>query len=234
MEVQFSNNTKYTYHPPNSTNITLCFIPGFQSDFLSSNKSRLIHEIAIQHNWGFLSWNHSGMDSIYAWFQEGLRLIKCYKERIYIIGASCGLWIALLIAMETDIEGIMGIGGGVDVTEEWLGKEISIEDRNNRNYIWKRRTDYNQEGFYSIPITFLLDSRPALLMHRPCPIRCPVLLIHGQADNDVSILHARELYRHLNNNDHVSLVEIEDGDHRLSRSQDLDFIRNKLLAMIIE
>jgi pimeloyl-ACP methyl ester carboxylesterase len=53
---------------------------------------------------------------------------------------------------------------------------------------------------------------------------CPVHVIQGMADPDVPYAHALKLVEHLPADD-VTLSLVRDGDHRLSRPQDLDLIR---------
>lgn len=227
----FKDKLTFAYIPPTTTNnVTLCFIPGFRSDFMSSKKSCLVYEYAEKHGLGYLAWNHDERGSVVDWCRDGLDLVQsCPLKQHYYIGSSMGLWISLLLAEKTKPKGILGIGGGVDFTERWL-KELKVYDS---DYIWKRPSQYDIKGYYEIPVSFLIDSRPALIMTRTVQLDCPVYLIHGSLDTDVTIDHARELYHYLSSlTSTVQFHEIDDGDHRLSRSQDLDCIRHKIKLMI--
>ncbi|KAI7895991.1 Alpha/Beta hydrolase protein [Mucor mucedo] len=228
---RFKNKLTFAYKPAAITNknVTLCFIPGFRSDFESSKKSSLVYEYAQEHGLGFLAWNHGETGSVVDWCRDGLELVQsCQLKDHYYIGASMGLWISLVLAEKTSPKGILGIGGGVDFTERWL-KEVNVFDR---NYIWRRPSAYDVKGYYEIPVSFLIDSRPALI-NKVKLVDCPVYLIHGSLDTDVTIEHARELSHYLSSFvATVSLDEISDGDHRLSRSQDLESIRHKIKLMM--
>ena len=52
---------------------------------------------------------------------------------------------------------------------------------------------------------------------------CPVHILQGMADPDVPYAHAVRLMEHLSGDD-VVLTMIRDGDHRLSREQDISLL----------
>ncbi|KAL9551566.1 hypothetical protein MBANPS3_004192 [Mucor bainieri] len=218
-------NSKLTFvHVPPPTghpSRTLCFIPGFRSDFTTSKKANYIYDFAIQHKVGFLSWNHSQHGSVVDWYKDGLDIVQ--KHHVdYIVGASMG---------------ILGIGGGVDFTERWLQQQVPVEHRSDPEYVWRKPSEYDSSGHYDIRIDFLLNSRPALLLDDPTArFKCPsIQLIHGANDNDVPVDTARQLHKYLSANgvEKVSYLEVEDGDHRLSKSQDLAHVGQKLQEMLL-
>ncbi|GAA5813530.1 hypothetical protein MFLAVUS_007008 [Mucor flavus] len=233
--ILFQRHVLYAYLAAKANKPTLCFVPGFRSDFVSSKKSIAIYEYALQHELGFLSWNHNPEGSVTDWYQDGLTLLQHISlGQHYFIGASMGLWISLLLSQKTLPQGVLGIGGGVDFTERWLMNEVPAKERSNPDYIWRRPSLYDPKGYYEIPVSFLLSSRPALIMLKPIDnIKCPIYLIHGALDHDVSIDTAKELYHHLSTSlPRVSFDLIQDGDHQLSRQQDLDFINQKIDQML--
>lgn len=234
----FNNKITFAYiAPPTTAASTVCFIPGFRSDFTASKKADYVYDFAIQHKLGFLSWNHTQQGSVVDWYQDGLELIKRHPVD-YIVGASMGLWIALLVSQDIKMKGIMGIGGGVDFTERWLQEQVPVEHRFDPEYVWRKPSDYEDSGFYDICIDFLLNSRPALLLNKPKQtLKCSnIQLIHGLNDQDVPIETARQLNKYLQLADgieKVSFMVVEDGDHRLSRSQDLGYVGQRLEDMVL-
>jgi pimeloyl-ACP methyl ester carboxylesterase len=60
---------------------------------------------------------------------------------------------------------------------------------------------------------------------------CPVHILQGMADPDVHYGHALKLVEHLPADD-VTLSLIRDGDHRLSRPQDLALLIRAVEEMI--
>ncbi|KAI7898333.1 alternative splicing regulator-domain-containing protein [Cokeromyces recurvatus] len=218
--------------PPPHTNIILCFIPGFKSDFITSKKAQVVYNLAEELKVGFLSWNHhQDMTSVVDWYRDGVSLL-CNDYDYYLIGASMGLWISLLIATTTKrIRGIVGIGGSIDFTERWLSEEAPSHDA---NVIWKRPSEYAVEGYYEIPVSFLLNSRPALLLQGEedmIVIPCPIYLIHGEQDKDVRFEEAKEFANHLlKGRNHVYFYQIRElmADHRKRAERRRAYYESKL------
>ena len=51
-------------------------------------------------------------------------------------------------------------------------------------------------------------------------IKIPVLLIHGEADRSVPVRHSKKMYKKLKSvSADVEYLEIEDGDHYLSKEE---------------
>ena len=244
--------TKYIFIPPNTTKkTTLCFIPGYRSEFMTSRKSHLTYDIAQRNGFGFMSWDHYPIDgSVQQWYENSCQLIIDNPlQNIFLICSSMGAWISLLLAQRfpNKICGIVGIGGGVDFTERWLTEEVPMEHQNDRNYIWKRPSQYDPSGYYEISIASLLDSRPVLLLNKykhennkdnneNNKIECPITLIHGDNDVDVPLAHAQELVRSLQawGNNNVKLDVIQGGDHRLSKPEDLKQIERRITSALLE
>jgi alpha-beta hydrolase superfamily lysophospholipase len=85
--------------------------------------------------------------------------------------------------------------------------------------VWGRPSDYAPEP---TPITRRLieDGRRHLLFGGMIRTHAPVHILQGMADPDVPWRHALRLVEHMSA-DPVTLSFIADGDHRLSRPQDL-------------
>lgn len=246
----FHNGLTFAYVSPCTASFkTICFIPGFRSDFITSKKADYVYNFAVQHKLGFLSWNHAQPEvSVVDWYKDSLEIMKKYGPTAggggdyIVVGASMGLWIALLVSREIELKGIVGIGGGVDFTERWLQEQVPKEHRFDAHYVWRKPSEYDDSGYYDIGVHFLLNSRPALLLSKSaCAAKqkefkcCNVQLIHGVNDQDVPVDLARQLCKYLSANgvEKVSCLEIEDGDHRLSKPQDLDHVGQKLQEMVL-
>jgi pimeloyl-ACP methyl ester carboxylesterase len=67
-------------------------------------------------------------------------------------------------------------------------------------------------------------------MTAPLDTFCPVHILQGMADPDVPYTHAQKLMEFLPKDD-VTLTLIKDGDHRLSRPQDLELLERTVGAM---
>ena len=60
---------------------------------------------------------------------------------------------------------------------------------------------------------------------------CPVTILQGGADPDVPPAHAIRLVTHILH-DPVTLTLIPDGDHRLSREEDLQRLRDAVIRLV--
>ena len=67
------------------------------------------------------------------------------------------------------------------------------------------------------------EGRQHLLLGNEIDIACPVRLIHGMADPDVPYEKSLRIAERLRSDD-VAVTLVKDGDHRLSRPQDLQLI----------
>ena len=153
-----------------------------------------------------------------------------------IVGSSIGAWIMLLAALERPerINGLIGIAGAPDL----LHQRYATLSSNEKDSITKQGflllpSDYSKEP-YKIPIETIHEASTHLLLEKPViPIDCPVRLIHGMDDATVpytlSLTLAQKLRSH---NLHVHLIK--DGDHRMSTTENLEFLANTLDCMIFE
>jgi pimeloyl-ACP methyl ester carboxylesterase len=146
-----------------------------------------------------------------------------------VVGSSMGGWLALLLARALrDIKGVPAIAGmvliapAVDFTEVLMWKQFpdavkrEIEERG----FWTRPSEYSDEGY---PITkgLIEEGRKHLMLGGLIETGCPVHILQGVQDPDVPWRHAVDLVSRFSRDD-VVLTLIKDGDHRLSRPEDLE------------
>src|SRR5262249_49070965 len=83
------------------------------------------------------------------------------------------------------------------------------------------------------PITRRLieDGRNHLLMGSPIAIDCAVRLLHGRQDPDVPWETALRIAERVTSQD-VQVTLVKDGDHRLSRTQDLALLQHTLARLL--
>ena len=95
--------------------------------------------------------------------------------------------------------------------------------------VWLRPSDYGDGSPYPITRSLIEEGRNHLLLGAAIDVGCPVHILQGAKDPDVPWQHAFALTHRLPADDTV-LTLIQDGDHRLSRPQDIA----RLLAAVAE
>jgi len=153
---------------------------------------------------------------------------RCVARRPILVGSSMGGWIALLASLRLASEnpslrpaGLVLIAPAVDFTEELMWPNLPEEARRDiaEKGVWLRPSAYSPEPY---PITrgLIEEGRRHLLLGGPIPVGCPVHILQGMRDPDVPWRHAMTLMEHLADEQAV-ITLIKDGDHRLSRDEDL-------------
>jgi pimeloyl-ACP methyl ester carboxylesterase len=140
-----------------------------------------------------------------------------------------GGWLALLLARElrkhkgaAKIAGMVLIAPAVDFTEELMWKPFSdaikreIEDKG----FWMRPSAYG-DAPYPITKKLIDDGRKHLLLGGLIETGCPAHVLQGVQDPDVPWRHAESLLTRFARDD-VVFTLIKDGDHRLSRPEDIE------------
>lgn len=158
-----------------------------------------------------------------------------------LVGSSMGGWIALLLARAMiaaggasagRIAGIVLIAPAWDMTERLMWAEATPEQRRAIETVgvWQPPSAYGDTPY---PITRRLidDGRTLCLAGRPLDIGVPTRIIHGMRDTDVPWQGSVELSGMLSGDD-VRLTLVKDGEHRLSRPQDLDLLTNTLAELV--
>jgi len=121
-----------------------------------------------------------------------------------------------------NIAAMVLIAPAPDFTEALMWKRFTpeikkqIEDTGS----WSRPSEYSEEP-YLITRGLIEDGRKHLVLGGLIETGCPVRILQGVKDEDVPWQHAAELVSRLARED-VVLTLIKDGDHRLSRPEDIE------------
>ena len=215
------------------------WLGGFKSD-MQSTKGEYLDAWAARTGRALLRFDYSGhgqsggdfeAGTISRWLDETLSVLAHYlSERPILVGSSMGGWIALLAARrlrETRQDlapvGIVLIAPAVDMTERLMWERFpeDIKRAVEETGVYYRPSAYSPDDPYPITKALIEDGRNHLLLGEPIQTGCPVHVLQGMEDPDVPWQHALELVEHLPG-DSVSLTLIKDGDHRLSRPEDLE------------
>ena len=224
----------------------LFWLGGFKSD-MQGTKAQALDRWAQAHGRACLRFDYSGHGesggdfkdgTIGRWLAESLAVYtNLAKGPQVVIGSSMGGWLALLLARALrekksgpPIAGMVLIAPAVDFTEELMWKHFpeavkrEIEDKG----LWLRPSEYGG-GPYPITKKLIEDGRKHLMLGGLIEPGCPVHILQGVQDPDVPWRHAVELVSRFARDD-VVLTLIKDGDHRLSRPEDIE----RLLAAVKE
>jgi len=161
--------------------------------------------------------------TISTWLEDARAVITaCAPHRPILVGSSMGGWIACLAARSgLALSGLVLIAPALDFTEDlmWARFTPEIRETIERDGSWARPSEYSD---VPVPITRALieDGRRHRLLGHPIDPGCPVHILQGMADPDVPWSHALRLVERLPAAGTV-LTLVADGDHRLSRPQDL-------------
>jgi len=171
------------------------------------------------------------------WLEEAIAVFsRVARGPQVIVGSSMGGHIALLLLRKlakdatehaARVKGAVLIAPAWDMTEELMWKKFPDDARRalRDDGVYLRASDYGDP--YPITRQLIEDGRQHLLARQPFNPGCPIVILQGLLDPDVPADHTRELLKFLVDQK-VRLVEIADGEHRLSRSGDLE----KLYAAI--
>ena len=207
---------------------TLVFLPGYMSD-MDGGKATALYEWAKLRGHGCLLLDYSGCgrsDGDFAdgtlsrWRDEVVALIEArVQDRFVVIGSSMGGWLMLLVglALGERLAGIVGIASAPDFTD-W-GRDAAEKARLQAG---ETVFDQNPYGPEPTPMhgAFWADGQAQRQLTGTIAIDVPVRLLHGQRDADVPWEISSRLAAALRSDD-VQVTYIKDGDHRLSRPQDI-------------
>jgi pimeloyl-ACP methyl ester carboxylesterase len=233
-------------HPRSGDSPGLFWLGGFKSD-MQGTKAQALDRWAQAHGRACLRFDYSGHGesggdfkdgTIGRWLAESLAVYtNLAKGPQVVIGSSMGGWIALLLARalarrpssSATLAGLVLIAPAPDFTEELMWKAFPPEVRNTieTKGAWLRPSDYGDP--YPITRNLIEDGRNHLLLGGSISTGCPVRILQGAQDLDVPWRHAFALTERLPSDD-VVLTMIRDGDHRLSRPQDIA----RILAAVAE
>ena len=207
---------------------TLVFLPGYKSD-MQGGKAQALAAWAADKGQAMLRLDYSGCGESEGTFENGtldiwrddvLAVIAEAKVGpIILIGSSLGGWLMLLLAeaLGEQVTAMLGIAAAPDFTD-W---DFDDADRATIAATGRieRPSDY---GYEPMVIThgFWQSGQSNLRLTGKIGIDCPVRLIHGQCDPDVPWETSLKLAAALRSSD-VQTILIKDGDHRLSRDQDI-------------
>ena len=215
----------------------LIWLGGFNSD-MTGTKAVALDAWAAERGRACVRFDYSGHGesggafidgTIGRWLEESVAVFErfCRGTQV-VIGSSMGGWMALLLAREiarrqlgrASLAGLVLIAPAPDFTEQlmWNGFPPEVREEIRTRGVWMRPSQYGDP--YPITRALIEEGRNHLLLGSAIDVGCPVRILQGAQDPDVPWQHAFALAHRLPSED-VVLTMIQDGDHRLSRPQDI-------------
>ncbi|AAK86069.2 alpha/beta hydrolase [Agrobacterium fabrum] len=228
---------------------TLVWLGGYRSD-MTGTKAVELDRFAAENGLACLRLDYSGhgasggdfnKGTISRWLEEALAVVRAKaSSRVVLVGSSMGGWIALRMIEELrksggapSVAGLVLIAPAPDFTQELIEPSLSDAEKTSlaeRGY-FEEHSDYSPEPNI-FTRALMEDGKQNRVLTGIITTGCPVHVLQGMRDPDVPYQHALKLIEHLPSDD-VVLTLIRDGDHRLSRPQDIERMLAAVKALAI-
>lgn len=225
----------------------LVWLGGYRSD-MEGTKAVELDRFAAENGLACTRHDYSGHGAsggaftdgtISRWLEESLAVFDRFTSgRQVLVGSSMGGWIALRMVQElarrgdeARIAGLLLIAPAPDFTSELMEPQLSDAQRTalEANGRFEEPTPYGPDPNVYTRALFE-DGRANAVLSGMIETNCPVHILQGMEDPDVPYRHALRLVEHLPADD-VVLTLVRDGDHRLSRPEDIERMRTALSAL---
>jgi pimeloyl-ACP methyl ester carboxylesterase len=221
------------------------FFPGYNSD-MTGQKAQHVAAWCAARGQAFLRFDYSGHGAsggrfidgcVGDWAADAAHVIEtaALGRDLVLIGSSMGGWISLLLAktLGARLRGLVLIAPAPDFTELLVRPALSPAAREEleTNGVLYQPSEYGPP----VPMTLKLieDGARRQVLRGPLAVAAPVRILHGMADEAVPYRLSLRLADHLTGGD-VRLTLIKDGDHRLSRPQDLALLADTVASLLGE
>ncbi len=211
------------------------WLGGYRSE-MTGSKAMALDALGAERGFAVTRLDYSGhgqsdgdfLDgTISRWLEEALAVFALTEGPQVVVGSSMGGWLALLLARHLHRQGsdrvkaLVLISPAVDMTEELMLKGFSKKELKalRERGLVEQPSEYSSDP-YPITAGLIEDGKQHLMFGRGIDVGCPVTILQGGKDPDVPRDHALKLVQHLLT-DPVTFTLVPDGDHRLSRPEDL-------------
>lgn len=222
----------------------ILFCGGFRSD-MTGTKAIALETAARQQGLGFVRFDYFGhgqsdgdfLDgTIGRWKEDTLAILRdvCGNAPQIIVGSSMGGWLATLaaLAMPDRTAGLVLIAPALDFTEDLMWAGMSEQQRAVllRDGILREPSQYSDQP-YEYTLKLITEGRDHMILKPGIVYNRPVRILQGMEDPDVPYMHAVKTAAAFQGGD-TRLTLLRDGDHRLSRPQDLGLLVETVLGLV--
>ncbi len=225
-----ADGRRLAYHRTPGQAPGVVFLGGFRSD-MQGTKALYLEEWAQAQGRAFLRFDYSGHGQssgrfedgcIGDWLADARAILALTDGPQVLVGSSMGGWIALLLARELPVAGLVGIAAAPDFTERlWDRLTEAQRDEMRETGRLTRPSAYGEPYVYTRRL--IEDGEDHLVLTRRLELACPVRLLQGEADVDVPPSVALSLFAHMTGPD-IRVTLVKGADHRFSSAACLDLI----------
>ena len=232
----------YRRSPGTSGRAGVVWLGGFHSDMLGE-KASVLHDRCREAGRAFVRFDYFGhgessgefgQGTVGRWRSDALAVVDRLTEGpLVLVGSSMGGWMALLVALARPerVKGLVLLAPAPDFTDKlmWASFDESQRRQIMERGFWTRPSDYDPAG-YPITRDLIVEGREWNVLDGEIAIDVPVRILQGGLDPDVPWTHSLDLADKLRSRDVVWSL-IKDGDHRLSRPQDIERMVTSVLGL---
>ncbi|PAX08266.1 alpha/beta hydrolase [Sphingomonas lenta] len=219
---------RLAYHLHEGHGPTIVFLPGYASD-MTGSKAMALDAWAREHHHSYLRFDYGGCgksegafeeQTLADWRDDVLAMIdSVVGGPVVLVGSSMGGWLMLLAAKARPelVVGLVGIAPAPDFTDWGFSQDEKMyllqHGRLERPNPYGPEPTVYTRGFWQ-------SGEANRIMFGTVPVNLPTRLIQGQRDPDVPWHRTAQLATMLESDD-VQCWLVKDGDHRLSRDEDI-------------
>ncbi|MEI6440650.1 MAG: alpha/beta fold hydrolase [Alphaproteobacteria bacterium] len=199
---------------------------------MSGTKAQALADWAQQTGRAFVRFDYFGHGestgdfvdgTISRWRDDSLAVIdELTSGQLILVGSSMGGWLSCLATLVRPdrVKALLLIAPAADFTSKLMAPEMTEADKADLEStgVWMRPSAYGEA--YPITKALLDDGAKWSILPGPIPLNIPLWILQGGRDPDVPWRHALALSEAVVSEDAVFTL-IRDGDHRLSRPQDI-------------
>ena len=222
--------------------ITVVFFHGFMSNMVGA-KPNAIEKFCKIKKVNFLKFEYSGhgkssgnftKGNISKWTNDSFQIIKKKtkkSKKLIFIGSSMGSWIALnlFLYFKKKIKGFIGIASAPEFLENLMWKKFN---KKIKKIILTKKIYNLEHGEFTYPITkqLIFDGRKNKVLNNKINLKIPIVLFHGANDKVVPLSLSKKIMK-ICKKSKKKLIIVKNGDHSLSKKNDLKKIYNELNHM---
>lgn len=210
----------------------ILFCGGFRSD-MTGTKALALEEAAKARGVACTRFDYFGHGlsdgafidgTIGRWKEDTLAILEtvCQGPQV-IVGSSMGGWLATLAALARPekVAGLVLIAPALDFTEDLMWGQMDEQQRAIllRDGVLREPSQYSDQP-YEYTLKLITEGREHCILKAGIALDRPVRILQGMRDPDVPWNHAVKTVEAFRGDD-TRLTLLRDGDHRLSRPQDI-------------